>query len=219
MRVAAITPMFSAYVVTPVPPTAPLTIVATPSPMKARPMYWSRFLPVMAVTALMWPRFSATRMMTTGTISSMAGALNTGAWNCGRPNQAALAMPDTSIGLPRPMPLVSSAYSRLAMISPTRISRRCSMPLVNTATSATHTKVRACIQASKLLAAMFLMGMPARFSPITATTAPVTTGGMKRSIQPVPTRCTTTPTSVYTRPQAMMPPSATPMLALGPLPA
>ena len=37
--VAAITPMFSAYVVTPVPPAAPETIVATPSPMNARPMY------------------------------------------------------------------------------------------------------------------------------------------------------------------------------------
>ena len=44
-------------------------------------------------------------------------------------------------------------------------------------------------------------------------------GGMKRSIQPVPTICTMTPISVYTAPQAMMPPSATPMLAFGPLPA
>ena len=40
---------------------------------------------------------------------------------------------------------------------------------------------------------MFLIGMPARFRPITATTAPVTTGGMKRSIQPVPTACTMAP--------------------------
>jgi hypothetical protein len=66
---------------------------------------------------------------------------------------------------------------------------------------------------------MFLTGMPARFRPITATTAPVTTGGMKRSIQPVPMACTMAPISVYSAPQAMMPPSATPMLALGPLPA
>lgn len=50
------------------------------------------------------------------------------------------------------------------------------MPRVSTATRPTHTKVTACIQLSKLLAAMFLMGMPARFRPITATTAPVTTG-------------------------------------------
>jgi hypothetical protein len=40
---------------------------------------------------------------------------------------------------------------------------------------------------------MFLIGMPARLRPITATTAPVTTGGMKRSIQPVPTACTSAP--------------------------
>ena len=101
--------MFSAYVVTPVPPMLALTMVATPSPMKARPMYWSRFLPVMAVTALMWPRFSATRMTATGAISSMALALNTGLLNAGSPNQAALATPDRSSGLPRPMPLVSTA--------------------------------------------------------------------------------------------------------------
>ena len=66
---------------------------------------------------------------------------------------------------------------------------------------------------------MFLMGMLARFRPITATTAPVTTGGMKRSIQRVPTTCTNAPTAAYTAPQAMMPPSARPMLAFGPLPA
>ncbi len=66
---------------------------------------------------------------------------------------------------------------------------------------------------------MFLIGMLARFSPITATTAPVTTGGITRSIQWVPTACTIAPMMAYTRPQAMMPPSATPMLPFGPLPA
>jgi hypothetical protein len=70
------------------------------------------------------------------------------------------------------------------------------MPLVNTATSATETKVMPCIQASKLVGAMFLIGMPARFRPITATTEPVTTGGISRSIQPVPTACTSTPMRV-----------------------
>ena len=63
----------------------------------------------MAVTALMWPRFSATKMMATGAISSMALALNTGAVKPGSPNHAALAMPDRSIGLPSPRPLVSTA--------------------------------------------------------------------------------------------------------------
>ena len=67
------------------------------------------------------------------------------------------------------------------------------MPRVNTATRPTQTKVTTCIQESKLLGAMFLIGMLARFRPITATTAPVTTGGMTRSIQPVPTACTMAP--------------------------
>jgi hypothetical protein len=84
-------------------------MVAMPSPMKARPMYWSRFLPVMAVTALMWPRFSATRMMATGAISSMAGPLNTGAAKPAHAEPGALARAVRSIGLPRPMPLVSTA--------------------------------------------------------------------------------------------------------------
>ena len=70
------------------------------------------------------------------------------------------------------------------------------MPRVNTATSATQVKVMACIQASKLLAAMFLMGMAAKFRPMMATTAPVTTGGMSFSIQPVPMACTSNPTRV-----------------------
>ena len=93
------------------------------------------------------------------------------------------------------------------------------MPRLSTATSATLTKVMPCIQASKLVGAMFLIGMCARFRPITATTAPVTTGGMKRSIHPVPTACTMAPITKYTAPHAMMPPSAKPMFAFGPWPA
>ena len=173
----------------------------------------------MAVTALRWPRFSATKIIATGAMSSMALALNTGAVKPGRPSQAALAMPDKSIGLPSPSPFVSTAYITLATINPTKINRRCTMPRAITATSATLTKVTSCIQASKLPAAMFLTGMLARFKPITATTEPVTTGGMKRSIQPVPTACTSAPMSITTAPQATMPPSATPRLALGPVPA
>jgi hypothetical protein len=61
--------------------------------------------------------------------------------------------------------------------------------------------------------------MLARFSPITATTAPVTTGGISFSIQRVPVAMTTRPIRVYSAPQAMMPPSATPRLVLAPLPA
>ena len=70
------------------------------------------------------------------------------------------------------------------------------MPRVNTATRPTLTKVSACIQASKLFDAMFLTGIDARFRPITATTAPVTTGGIMRSIQRVPITCTRKPTSI-----------------------
>ncbi len=93
------------------------------------------------------------------------------------------------------------------------------MPRVCTATSPTHRKVTPCIQASKPVGAMFLIGTPARLSPITATTAPVTTGGMSASIQPVPASVTTRPISATTTPQAMIPPSATPRLAFGPWPA
>ena len=70
------------------------------------------------------------------------------------------------------------------------------MPRAYTATSATLMKVMACIQASNPVGAMFLMGMAARFRPITATTVPVTTGGMSRSIQPVPVACTKKPMAV-----------------------
>jgi hypothetical protein len=107
----------------------------------------------------------------------------------------------------------------LATIRPTRISSRCVMPRVNTATPATQMKVTPCIQASNAVGAMFLMGMPARLRPITATTAPVTTGGISASIQRVPVAMTMAPISVYSAPQAMMPPSASPRLALAPLPA
>jgi hypothetical protein len=48
-------------------------------------------------------------MMATGAISSIALPSNTGAAKVGAPIQAAAAMPDTSIGLPRPRPLVSTA--------------------------------------------------------------------------------------------------------------
>ena len=84
----------------------------------------------------------------------------------------------------------------LASSRPTRINSRCTMPRVNTATRPTQRKVTACIQLSKLFAAMFLTGIWARFRPITATTEPVTTGGMKRSIQPAPTACTIKPMTV-----------------------
>ena len=69
------------------------------------------------------------------------------------------------------------------------------MPAVKTATSAMAKKVMACTQASNAVGAMFLIGTEARFSPITATTDPVTTGGIRRSTQPVPVAITTKPIS------------------------
>ena len=48
----------------------------------------------------------------------------------------------------------------------------------------------------------------ARLNPISATIAPVTTGGMTTSIHRAPAKCTTTPTRASVAPVAMMPPCA-----------
>ena len=48
-------------------------------------------------------------MMATGMISIMALPSNTGAANPGVPIHAALAMPERSSGLPRPMPFARTA--------------------------------------------------------------------------------------------------------------
>ena len=48
----------------------------------------------------------------------------------------------------------------------------------------------------------------ARFRPMSATIAPVTTGGIAASIQRTPAKWTIRPTSVSVAPVAMMPPSA-----------
>ena len=52
------------------------------------------------------------------------------------------------------------------------------------------------IQLSKPEAATLCTAMGARFSPIAITTAPVTTGGIRRSIQRVPTFITSRPMSI-----------------------
>ena len=54
----------------------------------------------------------------------------------------------------------------------------------------------------------FVLAAGARLKPISATIAPVTTGGNVTSIQCVPTTCTTTPITMSTRPTATRPPSA-----------
>ena len=51
----------------------------------------------------------------------------------------------------------------------------------------------------------------ARLKPISATIAPVTTGGRVTSIQCVPTTCTTRPMTISVTPTATSPPSALPV--------
>src|SRR5712691_13500137 len=97
--------MFSAYVVRPVPPPDAEIMVATASPRNARPRYLSRLRPVIAPTALIWPRFSATRMIATGAIKAIAPGWKLGVVKFGRPIQAALLRLVKSIGLPRLNPL------------------------------------------------------------------------------------------------------------------
>ena len=89
----------------------PDTMVATPSPMKARPIEASRLRPVIADTALMWPRFSATSTSATGAISRIASLENAGAVKRGSPIHGACTTGPKSIGVPSPSTLVSSQYS------------------------------------------------------------------------------------------------------------
>src|SRR5258707_703921 len=129
--------MFSAYVVTPVPPPAPATMVARPSPKNARPRYGSRLRPVIAATALTWPRFSATSTIATGAISVTARASQTGAVSIGHPIHGARATAVKSIGVTRPKPFAASAYNRYPANPPTRIGRPAADPGARTPTSPT----------------------------------------------------------------------------------
>src|SRR6478735_8887398 len=90
--VAAMTPMFSAYVVVPEPPPKPASTVAAPSASSARPETPSRFWPVIADTDFTWPMFSATRTRTTGTKRPTTPRWNSGVWKWGRPTQAAASI-------------------------------------------------------------------------------------------------------------------------------
>ena len=92
------------------------------------------------------------------------------------------------------------------------------MPLLNTATSATLTKVMPCIHSvGQSRWGHVLMGIPARLSPMTDTTA----GDHRRHEAFYPSRCRwpgrPRRSRVYTAPQVMMyPPSATPIWHLAP---
>ena len=66
--------------------------------------------------------------------------------------------------------------------------------IVRIDTPPTQSTVRMAIQASKSVGPTLLTAVGARFRPITATTAPVTTGGIRRSIQRTPVLITMSPT-------------------------
>src|SRR6478752_6871858 len=88
-RVAAMTPMFSPYVVVPEPPKVPASTVAAPSAMSARPVYWFTDDSVMVATPRTCPTFSAMSTSTTGRNIAMTlhvpGLPNVGNAKVGRP--------------------------------------------------------------------------------------------------------------------------------------
>src|SRR6202008_629245 len=84
-RVAAITPMFSAYVVVADPPPKPANVVATPSAASARPINGSTSVSVIWPTDLKWPMFSATSAMTAGRNIGSTATVNVGVSNSGGP--------------------------------------------------------------------------------------------------------------------------------------
>src|SRR6478752_10730920 len=94
-RVAAITPMFSPYVVVPEPPKVPASTVAAPSAMSARPVYLLTEDSVMVATPRTCPTFSAMSTSTTGRNIAMTlhvpGEAKSASWNSGRPTHGALS--------------------------------------------------------------------------------------------------------------------------------
>ena len=69
-------------------------------------------IPVIAVTALMWPRFSATRTTATGAIMLIAVQSNCGVVKFGIPNQAAAPTRPKSMPGTTPAPLPKTSTSR-----------------------------------------------------------------------------------------------------------
>ena len=144
----------------------------------------------MAPTALMWPRFSATRMIATGAIRTIASVWKVGAVKLGRPIHGAAASWVKSIGLPKPRPFANSKYKRYPPIAPRMIGRRRHRPGAATATTPMIRTVASPIQVSNVPALTALTATGARLRPIAATTAPVTAGGSSLSTQPTPDHIT-----------------------------
>ena len=79
------------------------------------------------------------------------------------------------------------------------------MPLNSTVISRIDTMVTSAVTGADLT---LFQALGARLKPMRDTIAPVTIGGMSRSIQPAPARCTTTPTRSRAVPADTTPPWA-----------
>ena len=79
------------------------------------------------------------------------------------------------------------------------------MPLNSTVTRQTATIVTTAVTGPSFTQ---FHAAGARFKPMSATIAPVTTGGMTASIHRTPAKWTTAPTRARVAPVAMMPPRA-----------
>lgn len=86
-----------------------------------------------------------------------------------------------------------------------RIESRPSMPLKRTVVSRIATIVITAVSGAALTQSQ---AAGARLRPMSATMAPVTTGGMVTSIQRTPTKWTTSPTRARVTPTEMIPPWA-----------
>src|SRR5262249_45185415 len=133
---------------------------------------------------------------------------NVGVKKLGLPNQVAFETEQKSIGVPQPTPLANSQYRPYAIAPPASIGIRLQIPGANTVTMPTAKTVIRPMAVANPSVETFLIAIGARLRPITATTAPVTTGGISFSTHRWPARTTAMPINVYRAPAAMMPPSA-----------
>ena len=89
-----------------------------------------------------------------------------------------------------------------------KIASRPMMPRKNARTATSSTRVTSPTSGPF---SKFCFAAGARLKPISATIAPVTTGGRVASSQRVPTKCTTAPMTIRMSPTATNPPSALPV--------
>ena len=124
-----------------------------------------------------------------------------GAAKSGSPTQAA-----------EPTAAKSTCPASTAATYPTTTPMRIdSRPASPRATTATTTMVSSVSVATQGAAAKLDVATPPRLKPMRATIAPVTTGGISASIQPVPVAVTTRPTAASSRPVTMIPKRAAPI--------